>query len=325
MHDVSTPVPMDFDLYPSSQPYVAGNLPVDDVHVLAYEQHGNPEGLPVVVLHGGPGAGCSPEHPRFFDPVAYRIVLFDQRGAGKSTPSGSLDNNTTMHLVRDIEALRLHLGIDRWVIFGGSWGSLLAMAYAAAHADVCLALILRGIWLCRPSDLTWWFDGIRGVYPDHWKTFVSPIAEEERHDLLGAYRHRLMDPDPAVHRPAAQAWGDYETACSTLLGKGRDLELAADRTVALARIEAHYLHHLSFLRENELLDAVERFSHLPGTIVHGRYDMLCFVDAAFALAARWPKADLVVVPDAGHSALEPGIRRALVVATNRFRDSLRSG
>jgi proline iminopeptidase len=308
------------DLYPPIEPYDSGFLVVSADHTLAYEICGNPSGRPVVFLHGGPGAGCTAMHRRFFDPCAYKIVLFDQRGAGRSTPVASVVDNTTAHLVSDIESLRLHLGIERWIVFGGSWGSTLALAYAAAHPEACRALVLRGVWLCRESDIDWWFAQLRFVYPEHWADFASHIPRDERCDLLQAYLRRLLDPDPAVHRPAAAAWEKYEMSGATLLPKGNDHGLAPANALSLSRIEAHYMHHRCFMRENELLDAVPRFRHVPGVIIHGRYDMLCPVEGAFTLAAAWPEATLSIVPDAGHSATEPGIRRELVAAMDRFRN-----
>jgi proline iminopeptidase len=312
---MTSPLP---DLYPPIEPYETGVLPVSGGHKLVYELCGNPSGRPVIFLHGGPGAGCTPTHRRFFDPAVYRIVLFDQRGAGRSTPSASVEQNTTQHLVGDIEAVRRHLGIERWVVFGGSWGSTLALAYATTHPEACRALVLRGVWLCREIDTDWWFGPIRLIYPEYWQAFAGYLPAAERHDLLGAYLRRLMDPDPAVHTPAAIAWDRYETQCATLLPAAEEPVRA--NVLAMPRLEAHYMHHRCFLRENELLDAVPRFRHVPAVIVHGRYDMLCPVEGALALAAAWPEATLVVVPDAGHAATEPGIRRQLVAATNRFRD-----
>ena len=308
------------DLYPPIEPYATGYLPVSDGHCLAYELCGNPHGRPVVFLHGGPGAGYTPTHRRFFDPTVYKILLFDQRGAGRSTPASSVDANTTAHLVADIEAMRRRLEIDRWVVFGGSWGSTLGLAYAAAHPEACRALILRGIWLCRPIDLQWWFDGIRLVYPEYWQAFVAHIPPAERHDLLDAYLRRLLNPDPAVHMPAAIAWERYETSCERLMPPDSDDSPPPANPLAMPRIEAYYMRHGSFLRDNELIDAVPRFRHVPAVIVHGRYDMLCPVEAAVALAAAWPEAKLAIVPDAGHSALEPGTRRQLVAATDCFRE-----
>jgi proline iminopeptidase len=306
-------------LYPEIQPHRAGSLPVADGHVLAWEQCGNPAGLPVVVLHGGPGAGCTAMQRRFFDPAAYRIVLFDQRGAGRSTPHASLHRNTTADLVADIEALRDALGIGRWLVFGGSWGSTLALAYAQAHPRRCLGLVLRGVWLCRPDDLAWQFHGLRGIYPEYWRDFAAWLPEAERGDPIAAYLRRLVDPDPAVHLPAAARWNAYEARCSRLHPMADDEVAALPPRLALARIEAHYMRHAAFLRPRQLLDAVPRLRHLPAVVVHGRYDMLCRIDAAFALVEGWSAARLVVVPDAGHSAGEPGIQRALVAATDGFR------
>ncbi|HEY4647267.1 MAG TPA: alpha/beta fold hydrolase, partial [Steroidobacteraceae bacterium] len=221
------------DLYPPIEPYETGFHPVSDGHCLAYELCGNPHGRPVVFLHGGPGAGCTPTHRRFFDPAVYKIVLFDQRGAGRSTPAASVDANTTAHLVDDIESLRRHLRTDRWAVFGGSWGSTLGLAYAAAHPEACRALILRGIWLCRPIDLQWWFDGIRLVYPEYWQAFVARIPPAERHDLLDAYLRRLLAPDPAVHMPAAIAWEKYETSCERLMPPDQNVSLPAANPLAM--------------------------------------------------------------------------------------------
>jgi proline iminopeptidase len=307
------------DLYPAIEPYESGFLPVADGHRLAYELCGNPNGTPVVFLHGGPGAGCTPTHRRFFDSNAYRIVLFDQRGAGRSTPYASIIDNTTAHLVADIETLRQHLRIERWVVFGGSWGSTLGLAYAAAHPEACRALILRGIWLCRPIDIRWWFEDLRLVYPDYWQEFAGHIAPDERHDLLGAYLRRLTHPDPTIHMPAAVAWERYEMSCATLLPSRKNGAAPRASVLSMSRIEAHYMHHGAFLRDSELIDSVPRFRHVPGVIVHGRYDMLCPVEGAVALATAWPEAMLSIVADAGHSALEPATRRQLVAATNRFR------
>ena len=304
-------------LYPPISPHDTGVLSVSGGHRLPYEVSGNPKGFPVVFLHGGPGAGCAPYHRQLFDPAVYRIVLFDQRGAGRATPYASIDNNTTWDLVRDIEQLRTHLGIERWLVFGGSWGSTLALAYASRHADRCAALVLRGIWLCRPIDVKWWFEDIRMVYPDHWKEFTGYIPADERGDLLAAYSRRLNDPDPAIHQPAAIAWDRYETRCSRLLPSGGG---GGGSRLSLARLEAHYMTHGAFLQPNELVEAVPRFRHVPGIIIHGRYDMLCPLEGAVELASAWSEAVLEVVPDAGHSALEPGITQRLVAATDRFRE-----
>jgi proline iminopeptidase len=275
----------------------------------------------VLFLHGGPGAGASPAHRRFFDPAHYRIVIFDQRGAGRSTPLGELKDNTTPHLVADIERLRAYLGIDRWLVFGGSWGSTLALAYGEAHPDRCLGFVLRGIFLCRPSEIEWFLYGMRTVFPEIWDRFAGYIPPDDRSNLLDAYRRRLEHPDPSVHMPAARQWSLYEGACSTLLPSPEALKHFGDDIVALglARIEAHYFANGIFLPPGSLLDRVDRIRHLPCIIVQGRYDMVCPAVSAFDLHAVWPSAVLQVVADAGHSAWEPGIRARLIAATERFK------
>ncbi|MFQ5776230.1 MAG: prolyl aminopeptidase [Kiloniellaceae bacterium] len=309
------------ELFPPIEPYETGRLAREKPHVLYWEQSGNPRGQPVVFLHGGPGAGASPDHRRFFDPGHYRIVVFDQRGAGRSTPLGELSRNTTRHLVADIEALRAHLGIERWLIFGGSWGSTLALAYAEAHPERVTGLVLRGIFLCRKPEIDWFLYGMRWIYPEIWRRFAEGVPEAERGDLLAAYHRRLIDPDPAVHMPAARAWSTYEGACSTLLPSPETVAAFGEDTMALglARIEAHYFVNGIFLEDGELLRDVDRIRRIPGVIVQGRYDVVCPIATADELRRAWPEADFVVVPDAGHSAMEPGIRRALVAATQRFK------
>ncbi|WP_442954779.1 prolyl aminopeptidase [Pelomicrobium sp.] len=298
-------------------------LPLDEVHTMYWEQSGRPDGVPVVFLHGGPGAGSVPNHRRFFDPAHYRIIVYDQRGAGRSTPLGELKDNTTPLLIQDLEKLRQFLGIERWFVFGGSWGSTLAIAYAEAHPERCLGLILRGIFLCRPSEIDWFLHGVRNFFPEAWRTFAEFIPPPERNDLLAAYYRRLTDPDPAVHMPAARTWSVYEGSCSTLLPSQETVDYFAADTVALglARIEAHYFVHRIFLPENALLRNVERIRSIPGVIVQGRYDAVCPIVTADELARAWPEAQYVVVPDAGHSAWEPGIRAELVKAMERFKRS----
>ncbi len=288
-----------------------------------WEQVGNPRGQPALFLHGGPGAGAGAVHRRFFDPSHWRVVLFDQRGAGRSRPLGSLVANTTPDLVEDIEVLRRHLGIERWLLFGGSWGSTLALAYAQAHPDRVAGCVLRGVFLGRRSEVAWFLDGLQQVFPDAHATFVGYLPEAERGDVLGAYLQRLTDPDPAVHMPAARAWSVYEGSCSTLLpSPDTVVSFAQDRTaLGLARIEAHYFAHDLFLPAGGLLAGMDRIAHLPAEIVQGRYDMVCPARTAFDLVAAWPTARLTVIPDAGHSALEPGIRRTLVAAVERFRQA----
>jgi proline iminopeptidase len=309
------------DLFPEIGPIETGYLPLSAGHVMYWEQVGNPRGQPVLFLHGGPGAGAGAVHRRFFDPGYWRVVIFDQRGAGRSRPLGSLVDNTTPDLVQDIEVLRKHLGIDKWLLFGGSWGSTLALAYAQAHPDRVGGCVLRGVFLGRPEEVTWFLDGLRTVFPDAHASFVGFLPADERHDVLGGFLRRLTDPDPAVHMPAARAWSVYEGSCSTLLPSPDTVNsFAQDRTaLGLARIEAHYFAHQLFLPQGGLLNGMHRIGHVPAEIVQGRYDMICPAHTAFELASRWPAARLTIIPDAGHSALEPGIRRTLVAAVERFR------
>ncbi|MEW9900537.1 prolyl aminopeptidase [Chitinivorax sp. PXF-14] len=309
-------------LFPPLEANRHGRLAVDATHTLYFEEAGNPDGMPVIFLHGGPGAGASPKHRQFFDPDFYRIVIFDQRGAGRSTPLGELKDNTTPHLIADIERLRQHLGIERWLVFGGSWGSTLSLAYAEAHPEHCLGLVLRGIFLCRDSEIAWFMHGIRQFFPEQWQQFSSYLPEAERGDLLGNYYRRLTDPDPAVHMPAAHVWSHYEGACSTLLPDEALLHgHFDDDTVALglARIEAHYFVNKIFLPDNSLLANIDRIRHLPAVIVQGRYDGVCPPVSAWDLHQAWPEAEFIVVPDAGHAAWEPGICAELVKACERFR------
>ncbi len=309
------------ELYPDIDPVLSGHLEVGDGHSLYWEVSGNVRGLPVVFLHGGPGAGAKPVHRRFFDPEAYCIVIVDQRGAGRSRPFGGLAANTTPALVGDLEHLRRHLQIERWVVFGGSWGSTLALAYAESHPDRVLAMVLRGIFLCRPSEIEWFLYGIREVFPEHWRRFTHYLPESERQDLLAAYHRRLVDPDPAIHLPAARTWSVYEGSCSTLLPNHDTVKGFADDVTALglARIEAHYFVNDCFLRPNQLLAEAPRLRQIPATIVQGRYDMVCPVRAADDLHQAWPEADYRIVPNAGHNAFEPGIRALLVAACERYK------
>ncbi len=311
-------------LYHEIEPFDAGRLPTGNGHVLYYEQAGTPSGVPVLFLHGGPGAGAVAAHRRFFDPDFYRIVIFDQRGAGRSTPLGGLDHNTTPDLIADIEKLRRHLKIDKWLVFGGSWGSTLALAYGEAHAERCLGFILRGIFLCRPQEIAWFLYGMRRFFPEQWEAFAGHLPVPERGDLLANYYKRLTDPDPSVHMPAARAWSVYEGACSTLLPSPETIAaFSGDRmALGLARIEAHYFAHNIFLPNDALLSGVPKIRHLPAVIVQGRYDMVCPIASADELARGWPGIDYVVVEASGHSAMEPGIRAELVAATDRFRAKL---
>ena len=314
------------ELYPAIDPYASGMLPLDGLHSMYWEQSGNPRGMPVLFLHGGPGAGASPTHRRFFDPAFYRIVVFDQRGSARSTPLGELTANTTAHLAADIERLRKLLEIDAWLVFGGSWGSTLALAYGEAHPDRCLGFILRGIFLCRPLEIDWFLYGMRTVFPEAWREFAGFVPPDEQRDLLSAYYRRLINPDPTVHLPAARVWSRYEGACSTLLPNVEATANFADDRVALglARLEAHYFVNRIFMPENALLDNISRLRRHAATIVQGRYDMVCPIVTADDLARAWPEARFIVVPDAGHSALEPGVRAALVAAAERFKDEHRA-
>ena len=309
------------DLFPEIGPFETGYLPLSAGHVMYWEQVGNPRGRPVLFLHGGPGAGAGIVHRRFFDPAFWRVVIFDQRGAGRSRPLGSLAQNTTPDLVDDIEALRRHLNIDAWLLFGGSWGSTLALAYAQAHPDRVLGAVLRGVFLGRDTEVEWFLHGLAAIFPDIHAAFAGFIPEAERGDLLGAYLRRLTDPDPAIHMQAARAWSIYEGSCSTLLPSPDTVAaFAQDRTaLGLARIEAHYFAHKLFLPQAGLLGHMDRIARIPAEIVQGRYDMVCPARSAFDLADAWPNASLTMVADAGHSALEPGVRRALVAAVERFR------
>jgi len=311
-------------LFPPLEPYNAGFLDLEAPHRMYYEESGNPKGVPVVFLHGGPGAGASAVHRQFFDPSFYRIVVYDQRGAGRSVPLGCLENNTTPKLIEDLERLRTHLGIDRWIVFGGSWGSTLALAYAEHHPGRCRALVLRGIFLCRPSEIEWFLYGLRAVFPEPWRAFSGFVPEGERKDLLGAYHKRLVDPDPAVHMPAARSWSVYEGSCSTLLpNPSLVADFASDRVaLGLARIEAHYFVNDIFLPKDFLLHEARRLKDIPGIVVQGRYDIVCPAISADDLHRAWPEAEYTIVADAGHSAFEPGIRSRLVATMEALKKKL---
>jgi proline iminopeptidase len=306
-------------LHPPNEPYDSGMLPLDDVHTMYWETSGRPDGVPVLFLHGGPGGGSSPEHRRFFDPTFFRAVLFDQRGAGCSTPVGETRGNTTRQLVADIERLREYLGIERWLVFGGSWGSTLALAYGQAHPDRCLGFLLRGIFLGRASEIEWFLYGLKNVFPEAWHKFAGMLPAEERKDLLRGYLKRLFDPDPRVHLPYARAWSEYEGTCSTLLPNPELVRHFADEALGLARLEAHYFAHRCFLEPDELLGRIDRIRHLPAAIVQARYDMVCPIVNADELARAWPSARYVVVPDAGHSVWEAPVRAAVMAELNRFK------
>lgn len=315
-------------LYPSIETSRSGFLDVGDGHELYYEESGNPNGKPVVFLHGGPGGGTSPAMRRFFNPDRYRIVLFDQRGCGKSRPHASLTANTTWHLVDDIERLREELGIDRWQVFGGSWGSTLALAYAETHPDRVSELVLRGIFLVRQKEFDWLYRfGTNQLFPDAWAAFIAPIPEAEREDLLQAYHRRLTSDDAGVRLAAAKAWSVYEGSTSQLIPRDDVIEMfgADHMAVSLAQIEVHYFVNRCFMEDGQLLANIDSIHHIPAVIVHGRYDSLCPASNAFDLAAAWPEAELCISPDAGHSAFETGNVHELVRATDRFAADWNSG
>ncbi len=312
-------------LYRPIEPFDTGRLRVSPVHELYYEQCGKADGQPVVFLHGGPGAGLVPDYRRFFDPATYRVVLFDQRGAGQSTPHAELEENTTWHLVADIERLREHLGIDRWVVFGGSWGSTLALAYAETHPERVTALVLRGIFLCRAKEMRWFYqdgEGASAIFPDAWEDYAQLIPAAERDDMLRAYHRRLTSDNAEVRLEAARAWSTWEGTALTLLPNEELLTqfTEPEAALALARIEAHYFVNNCFFESDDfLLENVGRIRHIPAVIVQGRYDIVCPMMSAWELHRAWPEANLIVIPDAGHSALETGITAALVETTDRFR------
>jgi proline iminopeptidase len=314
------------DLYPEIRPYRTDNLAVDDIHTLYLEEVGNPDGIPALFLHGGPGAGCESYHRRFFDHERYRLVLFDQRGAGRSTPHADLRNNTTWDLVADIERIREHLGIERWLLFGGSWGSTLALAYAETHPERVTGLILRGVFLCRPHEISWFYQqGASRLFPDFWEDFVSPVDPADRHDMLGAYHRLLTGPDEVRRLAAAKAWSVWEGRTATLVSDERVASHFAQAHVALsmARIECHYFMHDAFLEPNQLLERASQLDGIPGVIVHGRYDVICPLENAWQLHEAWPGSELSIITEAGHSATEPGTRRRLVEATQVFAERLR--
>lgn len=310
------------ELYPEIAPFCTGRLSVSDGHQIYFEESGNPHGKPVLFVHGGPGGGTDAAYRRFFDPQVYRIILFDQRGCGKSLPYASLEQNTTWKLVEDMESIRTHFGIEKWMLFGGSWGSTLAIAYAETHPDRVSELVLRGIFLGRQSELDWLYkSGASKIFPEHWADYLKPIPAEEQHDMVAAYYKRLTSDDAAVRNEAAQAWSLWEGSSSKLfIDEGLRARFGnPEFAAAIARIECHYFINKCFLdSDSQLLDNIERIRHIPCVIVQGRYDMVCPIVTANDLHLAWPKADYQVVPDAGHSMSEPGIRRALVMATDEF-------
>lgn len=309
-------------LYPPIEPYRTGRLRVSELHELYFEECGNPGGKPALFVHGGPGGGSDAKHRRFWDPARYRVVLFDQRGCGRSTPHAELRENTTWDLVADIERLRVHLGVERWQVFGGSWGSTLSLLYAQRHPERVTELVLRGIFMARRREIHWYYqEGASRFYPDRWEEFLAPIPEAERADLVGAYHARLTADDTDVRLEAARAWATWEGATSLLVPDPAILEHTGEARFAeaFARIECHYFFHRAWLeRDDQILADVHRIRHVPAVIVHGRYDVICPIETAWELHRAWPEARLAIVQDAGHSALEPGITSALVEATDGF-------
>ncbi len=305
-------------LYPAIKPDNQFHLRVSDVHELYVEESGNPQGIPVVFIHGGPGASCGPAHRRYFDPEQYRIILFDQRGCGQSRPHASLQENTSQHLIDDLEKIRQHLNIERWVLFGGSWGSTLALAYAESHPQKVLGLILRGIFLCRRQDINWFYQsGTSRLFPEAWKAFLAPIPEAQRDNLIESYYALLTGENELERMAAAKAWSIWEGSTATLRSDNAVLNYFADPHMALsiARIECHYFINDCFFSDNQLLINVDKIRHIPGFIVHGRYDVICPIDQAIELHERWPQSQLRIVPDAGHAVSEPGISKALIDST----------
>jgi proline iminopeptidase len=316
-------------LYPRIKPYATHQLKADPPHILHVEEAGVPEGIPVLFVHGGPGAGCLPYHRTFFDPQVYRIILFDQRGCGRSIPHAELRANNTQALVQDMERIREVLGIERWVLFGGSWGSTLSLVYAQTHPEKVMGLILRGIFLCRPREIDWFYQegGASRIFPDHWRDFAAVIPEEERGNMIAAYYKRLTGENELARMAAAKAWAKWEGQTSTLLPSNSVVSTFTEpfMAVSLSRIECHYFMNNSFLEPNQILKNAHRLADIPGVIVQGRYDIVCPMESAWELHKAWPDAQMHIIPDAGHSATEAGIVDALVRATRQFADKFKPG
>ncbi|HSX52560.1 MAG TPA: prolyl aminopeptidase [Cellvibrio sp.] len=311
--------------YPEIKPYQRHQIAVEPPHELYVDESGNPDGIPVLFVHGGPGAGCGKYDRRFFDPEVYRIVLFDQRGSGRSRPHAELEGNTTQKLVEDIEVIRTTLGIDQWVLFGGSWGSTLSLVYAQTHPERVLGLILRGIFLCRPEDIHWFYqEGASRLFPDYWEDFIDQIPEEERDNLLAAYYRRLIGENQIQQMSAAKTWSGWEGRTATLKPCQDVVDSFTEphRALSLARIEAHYFMNDSFLEPNQILRDAHKLAGIPGVIVHGRYDVICPLDNAYALHQAWPDSELIIIREAGHASREPGIVDALIRATDDLAKSL---
>jgi proline iminopeptidase len=310
-------------LYPEIEPSRQFHLPVGDGHELYVEEAGNPAGTPVLVVHGGPGGACSPRMRRYFDPDKWRIILFDQRGAGCSRPSAGVEHNTTEDLIADMERIRTRLDVDRWVVFGGSWGATLALLYAQSRPEQTLGLILRGAFLCRQRDIGWLFtEGASRIYPDAWQRLIEPIPPSERDDLIGAYYQRLIAEPVDNAQDLAARWTGWEGACSTLKPNQSLVSGYQANAMVMARLECHYFQHDGFIRENRILEDMHRIRHLPGILVHGRYDMVCPMEQSWLLHQVWPASRLELVDEAGHSATEPSVQGALVAAAANLLEQL---
>ena len=311
-------------LFPEVEPYKTHRLKVSEIHELHIEEVGNPGGSPVIFLHGGPGGGVTPVYRRYFDPKHYRVILFDQRGAGKSTPHADLRDNTTQHLIADIEKIREYFNIDKWIVFGGSWGSTLSLSYAISHPSSVKALALRGIFLCRPHEIQWFYQkGASRIFPDAWEHYREAIPEEERHDYVSAYYKRLTSEDAQVRMAAAKAWSVWEAATSTLIQDQHLIDVFGEDffAEAFARIECHYFINNIFMEsENYILDNVDKIQEIPGAIIQGRYDVVCPTESAWELHKAWPKSDLHIIADAGHSLTEPGIAKKMLEVMDNFKD-----
>jgi proline iminopeptidase len=307
-------------IYPTIKPYAVYQLSVSARHTLYVEECGNPGGLPVVFLHGGPGVGCNPDHRRYFDPTLYRIILFDQRGCGQSVPHAALEENTTQDLVADLEMIRKHLKVEKWVVFGGSWGSTLGLIYAQTYPERVISLILRGIFLCRQEDLDWFYKpgGASRLFPDQWDLLVEYLSSAERTDILQSYYRRLIGADELVRMAAAKAWVQWEANCATLQPSPKTVNRFMDPhlAISMARIETHYFVNHAFLEPDQILKNAHRLENIPGIIIHGRYDVICPLEGAYKLHKTWPTSELQIIRDAGHAACEPGIVNALITATN---------
>ena len=316
------------ELYPLVEPFHTEHLQVSDLHSIYVEQAGNPEGIPVIFIHGGPGGGLHVEYRQFFDPEKWRVILFDQRGCGKSKPFAELRENTTWDLVADMEKIRLHLGVEKWALFGGSWGSTLSLAYAQTHPNHCLGMVLRGIFLLRKKEIDWFYqEGASKIFPEAWRKYIEPIPPSERGNMLEAYHKYLTSEDADLRNLAAKCWSIWEGSCSHLHPNPNTVNHLGDQQTALAmaRIENHYFMNNGFFRnENQLLEDIDKIRHIPGVIVHGRYDMVCPVESAFELAELWPEADLKILPDSGHSCMEEGTRSELLKSTNQLYDKLKN-